>query len=222
MKKNKIGSSLVGVLLVGALAAPAMAGHDNNPSQQVASYTYDLGEVADNADGDVDGTVRLQSLPNGKIQVRVEATGLAPGLVHAQHIHSPEDGDDLARGECPGIDADGNLDRPVDGLIDTVEGVPTYGSVRASLTTSGDTSPDSALAVDRFPVADPNGVLEYERTFTPSDERIWSQLGDVEVVIHGIDLNGNDTYDFASGPSSLNGDVPLEATIPVLCGGIKG
>lgn len=222
MSRFRIGSSLAGVLLVGALAAPAMAGHDDNPSPQVASYTYDLGEVADNADGNVDGTVRLQSLPNGRIQVKVEATGLAPGLVHAQHIHSPTDGDDLARGQCPGIDADGNLDRPVDGLIDTVEGVPSYGLVRQSLTTSGDTSPGSALAVDRFPVADANGALEYERTFTPSDERVWSQLGDVEVVIHGIDLNGNGEYDFDAGPSSLSADVPLEATIPVLCGGVNG
>ncbi len=218
-----IGSGLVGLLLVGALAVPAMAAHDGNPSSRVATYTYDLDEVADNAGDDVvDGTVRLTALPNGKVQVRVDATGLAAGLPHAQHIHSPEDGDDLARGECPGLDADGNLGRPVDGLIDTVEGVPTYGLVRQSLTTTGPTDPGSALAVDRFPVADADGVLAYERTFTPTDERVWRQLGDVEVVIHGIDLNDDGAYDFAAGPSSLDANLPLEATIPVLCGGVNG
>ena len=217
-----IGATLTGVLLVGALAVPATAGHDGNPSAKVATYTYDLDEVADNAPGDVDGTVRLTALPNGKIQVKVQATGLAPNLAHAQHIHSPEDGDDLARGECPTIEADGNLDRPVDGLIDTVEGVPAYGSVRQSLTTSGGTGGADALALDRFPVADAEGNLEYERTFTPTDERVWSQLGDVEVVVHGIDLNGNGAYDFDAGPSSLSPAAPLEATIPVLCGGVGG
>lgn len=217
-----IGSTLTGVLLVGALAVPAMAAHDGNPSGQVATYTYELDEVADNAGGaDVDGSVRLTALPNGKVQVKVEARGLAPGLPHAQHIHSPEDGEALARGECPGIGADGVLDRPVDGLVDTVEGVPSYGLVRQSLTTTGDTSGDSALAVDRFPVADADGVLAYERTFTPTDDRVWRQLGDVEVVIHGIDLDDDGVYG-GEAASSLDPDLPLEATIPVLCAGVNG
>ena len=219
-----IGSSVIGVLLVGALAVPAMAAHDGNPSPKVATYTYDLSEVADNAgETDVDGTVRLKALPNGRVQVKVDASGLAPNLPHAQHIHAPEgDEGDLARGVCPTIEADGALDRPVDGLIDTVEGVPTYGLVRQSLTTSGGTSPDDALALDRFPVADADGNLAYERTFTPTDERVWKQLGDVEVVVHGIDLDGDGAYDFDAGPSSLTDAAPLEATIPVLCGGVNG
>lgn len=219
---KRLATSLSALLLVGAIASPAVAGHDGNPSDPVRSYTYDLGEVADNAgDDEVDGTVRLRALPNGKVQVKVEARGLAPGLPHAQHIHSPEDGEALARGECPGIGADGVLDRPVDGLVDTVEGVPSYGLVRQSLTTTGDTSGDSALAVDRFPVADADGVLAYERTFTPTDDRVWRQLGDVEVVIHGIDLDDDGVYG-GEAASSLDPDLPLEATIPVLCAGVNG
>lgn len=215
--------SLSALLLVGAVASPAVAGHDRVPSERVQKYVYDLGEVADNDPlGAPEGQVTLMALPNGKIQVTVEASGLAPGLPHAQHIHSPEDGDDLARGECPGIEADGNLGRPVDGLVDTVEGVPDYGLVRQSLTTTGPSDPGSALAVDRFPVADENGDLTYERTFTPTDERVWRQLGDVEVVVHGVDINGDGGYDFGAGPSSLDENLPLEATIPALCGGVNG
>lgn len=209
-------TSLTGVLLLGALAAPALADHDENPSQRVETYTYDLSEVAENNGGDpIDGTARLKALPNGKVQVKVEAEGLAPNLPHAQHFHVPIEDDEFVRGHCPGIDSDDNQD----GLVDTVEGIPDYGGVVQSLTTTGDTDGASALAVDRFPVADADGVLEYERTFTPTDDRVWDQLGEVEVVVHGVDLNGSGGYDFEAGESPLDPDLPLEATIPALCGG---
>lgn len=225
--KRHLVSSLMALLLVGAVAVPAIAAHDQNPSDPVQTYTYDLDEVANNNGGDtIDGTVRLKGLPNGKVQVRVEAEGLAPNLPHAQHLHvATDDNGDFVRGVCPGIDADGALERPTDGLVDTVEGIPDYGAVVQSLTTTGDTSGASGLAVDRFPVADEDGNLTYERTFTPSGEHadaVHEQLGEVEVVIHGIDLNDSGGYDFEAGTSSLSGDLPLEATIPALCGGPNG
>lgn len=215
--------AILAALSAVALALPAMAAHDENPSPRVASYAYDLGEVADNAPG-VSGTVRLKQLPNGKIQVNIEAWGLTPNAPHAQHLHGQEtaDGSGFVRGACPTLADDGNLGRPVDGLIDTVEGVPAYGLVRASLTTSGGTGSGDALAVARFPVADATGYLEYSRTFRPEDSRVWNDLGELEVVVHGVDLNGNGIYDFEAGASSLDPSLPLEATIPALCGGPNG
>ena len=63
--------------------------------------------------------------------------------VHARHIHI--DG----QGRCPtAADAgthNGNT------AISTVDGQPAYGMIGTSLTTSGGTSPSSALAIDRFP-----------------------------------------------------------------------
>ncbi len=50
---------------------------------------------------------------------------------------------------------------------------------------------------------------------------MWSELGDLEVVIHGIDLDDSGAYDGAAR-SSLTDSLPLEATIPVLCGGVNG
>ena len=214
--------AIIAALSAMMLALPAMAGHDQNPSEQVRTYTYSLDEVAENEmDGSPSGTVRLTALPNGKIQVKIRASGLAPSLPHAQHLHGVFNADEtgLVPGACPTITNDGDLGRPMDGLIDTVEGVLDYGLVRQSLTTTGDTSPASALDVPDFPVADRNGNLRYQRTFTPTDSRVWTDLGAVEVVIHGVDLNDSGGYDFESGPSSLSGDFPLEATIPALCGG---
>ncbi|MEU9071295.1 hypothetical protein AB0D60_30910 [Streptomyces sp. NPDC048306] len=95
---------------------------------------------------------------------------------------------------------------------------PTYFSlgIGASLTTIGDASPASALAVDRFPKGD---MYSYERSFTVSEEAAESLRGGTAVVVvHGIDYNGNGKYDNVLGPSQLDPKLPLEATAPALCG----
>ena len=190
------------------MALPALAGHDDNPSPRVASYTYDIGEL--NVSG-VEGTVRIKALPNGKAQIKVTATGLAPNLPHAQHLHGTTDGTPT---QCPlpSADVDGN------GLITVAEGGPFYGGILASLTTTGDTGTASALAVDRYPVTDEAGNLDYVRTFDVPAE-VFASLGNVQYVVHGIDLDGSGSYD---GParSSIAPNVPLEVTIPAGCGGI--
>ena len=195
-------------------AGTAQAAHDDNPSDKVASYSYGLTAVQDASvpNSGATGTTRVKALPNGKVQVKVTASGLAPNLPHAMHLHGV-DGPDTDMG-CPGpaADADGN------GYVTVVEGVPFYGGILSSLTTTGDVSPASALALDRFAVADADGNLEYSRTF--SSDSALANAGTVQVVVHGIDINGNGAYDFEAGPSSLTDAAPLEATIPVLCGGV--
>lgn len=162
------------------------------------------------ADGgsDPSGTVALSQRGN-MVTVEVEASGLAPGLPHAQHLHGVLGG----MNTCPTLadDTDG------DGLISTVEGIPAYGAIQVSLTTEGDTSPASGLAVDRFPVADDEGNLSYVRTIEVSPE-VAADLDSLHVIIHGIDINGDGGYDFGAGPSSLDPSLPLEATVPALCG----
>jgi hypothetical protein len=204
---------------LGAAATPALAAHDNNPSAKVESYSYALGAVqpASVPNSVASGTTRIKTLANGKVQVKVNATGLAPGLPHAMHLHGFA-GERTDQG-CPGPAQAGD-----DGVVSVVDGVPFYGGILTSLTTRGDTSPDSALALDRFPVASESGEISYSRTFR--DAAAASEAGTVQVVVHGIDFDDNGAYafnpedEFASRGSSLNGDIPLEATVPVLCGGI--
>ncbi|MEX0931155.1 MAG: hypothetical protein WDZ88_00225 [Candidatus Paceibacterota bacterium] len=107
-----------------------------------------------------------------------------------------------------------SADQNNDGFIDTVEGIPFYGSIVESLTISGDTSPDSALDLARFPVANNQGLYLYERTFTLDEE---TDLDNIAVVIHSHDINGNGVYD-GEKRSSVNSDFPFEASIPVACG----
>ena len=155
------------------------------------------------------GTANL-ALEGDQLTTDIASEGLAPGLPHAQHIHGLEQ----AMSECPTILNDQNGDN----LVNTTEGEPSYGPILTSLTTEGDTSPESALAVDRFPVANEDGTLTYDRTFgVPAN--VADRLEEFAVVQHGVDLNGNGVYDEeAAGPSDLDPSLPQEATIPANCG----
>ena len=153
------------------------------------------------------------ALEGDQLTADIASEGLAPGLPHAQHIHGFED----AISECPTILNDQNGDN----LVNTTEGEPSYGPILTSFTTEGDTSPESGLAVDRFPVANEDGTLAYDRTFgVPTN--VADRLVDFAVVQHGVDLNGNGVYDEeAAGPSDLDPSLPQEATIPANCGVIE-
>ena len=145
----------------------------------------------------------------GKLDARIYTTDMAPNLPHAQHIH----GFKQAVSECPTLADSGR-----DNLITTAEGLPDYGPIQVSLTTRGDTSPASALAVSRFPVANRAGFVGYERTFSVPDS-VRRNLGKMAIVQHGVDLNHNGRYDFKSaGKSELDPSLPQEATIPANCG----
>jgi hypothetical protein len=147
-----------------------------------------------------------------QLTTRIYSTDMAPKLPHAQHIH----GFKQALSECPTLAASGR-----DNLITTAEGLPSYGPIQVSLTTMGDTSPNSALAVDRFPVANSGGFLRYERTFSVP-RSVASNLGKKAIVQHGVDPNHNGRYDFkAAGRSELDPSLPQEATIPANCGVIN-
>lgn len=195
-------TALAGTLVPGAAtAAPARDGGDPVKAKLIAlNNSGAFGKAVVHSQG-------------RDLDVKVRAHGLAPDLPHAQHIHYGEQ----ARNECPTA-----ADAGDDFRLTTVEGVPAYGPVAVSLTTKGDTSPDSVLAVDRYPTA-PDGHVHYERSTTTKREVARAiRRGEGIVVIHGVDYNGNGEYDFDSaGASELNGDLPAEATDPALCGVLK-
>ena len=139
--------------------------------------------------------------------------GLLAEAPHAAHIHYAGD----ARNMCPTAedDADG------DGFLTTTEGAPAYGGIKVSLTTEGDTSPDSGLAVDRFGVGDD---VSYSRGGVEVDQETADALADGEavVVVHGVDHDGSGAYDEGDrGMSDLDPSLPGEATDPALCGVVE-
>jgi hypothetical protein len=200
---------LLAAFVAVALTSVAFAQGGGKQNPQQATFEANLAPLNNSG---ANGTATLM-LKGNQLSTDIESEGMAEGLPHAQHIH----GRAQAISECPTLAADQNGD----GLVNTAEGQPAYGPILVSLTTRGDTSPSSGLAVDRFPVAGTDGSLDYSRTFEVPG-KVAANLGDFHIVQHGVDLNNNGVYDFeAAGASELDPSLPQEATIPANCGPIS-
>jgi hypothetical protein len=215
-KKEKVLSKKLGLALLLAVAmslslvsvAFANGGDDRDDNNnKKTDFKAELNPL--NRSG-AEGHAMLEK--NGKkVEIKIHTKGLAPKLPHAQHIH----GFKKAVSECPTM-----ADAGRNNVLTTTEGLPDYGPIQVSLTTKGDTSPKSALAVDRFPVANASGSVHYERTISvPSN--VAKNLGKKAIVQHGVDLNHNGKYDFEAGKSELDRSLPQEATAPANCGVIN-
>ena len=204
-KARKLSMAAVALLLLSGLFVPA-ASADHEGSV----YTAQLVEL-NNSGGSGDGTLTV-SQDGETMQIQLNATGLNLDGPHAMHIHAQVDGDTVGASICPTMADDANGD----GVLTVLEGAPKYGAVQVSLTTTGDTSADSALAVERFPAGT---NVAYNRSGIPIPTVLRPNLGKVHFVVHGLDENGNGTLDLdQTERSSLTDDLPREATAPVLCG----
>ena len=126
---------------------------------------------------------------------------------HVQHIHIG------AQGSCPTMSADKNGD----GIVDTVEGGPSYGEIGTTLSTKGDTSP---AAGTNLKVAPAGGSTDYSRTFTlNSDTMAALESGTGVIVVHGLDP-ATLSKKAAEAKSNLVPSLPLAATSPALCGAL--
>ena len=144
MKKSMkiLGATALVLFATASIGATAASAHTDAPrgkgAEKTVTLTADLEALnGSGASGKVTAVVRNQKISH----IEVHAVGLTPNAPHAQHIHYGEQADN----ECPTLALDTNGDK----RINTVEGLPAYGPVVVSLTTSGDTLPGSVLAVDR-------------------------------------------------------------------------
>ena len=171
----------------------------------------------------VHGTATVTARDDGSLTVVIHGSGYAPGLPHPQHIHGSMGGGHFM---CPTMKDDANGD----GVVTNEEGAGEYGTIFLPLTTRGDTSPKSGLALSRMPVADSTGHIDYRRTFSAAEvpDNLIRHLSELHIVQHGIDHNGNGRYDIASlGVSTFAKNlgipgVPEEVTDPAACGVLTG
>lgn len=195
MDKRKLAPLALALPLSIAAAAPAYAAQD--------TWTFQGNLTPLNGSG-TSGTAWVE-VEGSQAHITLNVSGAVAASPHAQHIHIG------GEGMCPTMAADSNGD----GIVSTVEGQPSYGGIKLSLTTKGDSSPESGLAVERMPVG---AEYTYERTVPVSDSVVQGLSdGHASVVVHGIDANGDGKYS-GEAKSELNPELPLEATAPAACG----
>ncbi|UJH91386.1 hypothetical protein LZ575_00935 [Antarcticibacterium sp. 1MA-6-2] len=155
-------------------------------------------------DSGVWGHASLIQMDN-KLTVKVWADGLTPSMVHPQHIHGLESDENGTCPPSPGETGFMAADTNGNGVIELGEGAPFYGPVLLSLYNP----------IDEFPVANADGELYYERTFTLGETEFeeegavptWEELAPLvnrTIVLHGMNFEGN-----------------YIATLPVACGQIQ-
>ncbi|WP_374967869.1 hypothetical protein [Terrabacter sp. BE26] len=195
----------------GFAAAAAMALSIGPAFAADGSVSANLRPVAGNG---VQGSgTAMVDVKGDTITVTMAANGLLPDNPHAAHIHFGAS----ARHECPILSDDKNGD----GHLNTTEGGPAYGDIVVSLTKTGDTSPKSGLAIDRFSTA-PGGKIAYQRGSIKVSSAVAQAIsaGESVVVIHGVDYNKDGKYSGAT-KSDLMPSLPTEATDPALCGALR-
>jgi hypothetical protein len=193
------------------------------PTSAAADTTVNSKLVEQNDSG-VSGTVSLTAVDNGELKVVIRSQGMVPGQPHAQHIHGAMGGKHFACPTSEEHDTDG------DGILTNEEATGEYGAVFMALTTRGGVTPQDGLDAKRMPIADSEGRLSYERTFTAEQipEGLLEHVSSLHVVQHGIDVNNNDEYDVdALGVSTFAENlgasgVPEEATNPASCSVVEG
>jgi hypothetical protein len=201
MRRMLTTFAITGAVL--ALPVAAMA-------QAPTTFTANLTQANESG---ASGTVTIQ-LDGTTADVRIDGQGFFDGFPHAIHIHGEPGGNNVCGPLNPGDAGFDEADEDGDGILSVVEGVPAYGGVAVSLTTEGDTSPDSALAVDRFPTS---STLDYHRTIElPQD--VADNLSSLHVVVHATDLDDSGEIGDFGTPSSLDPDLDIEATAPAACG----
>ena len=199
MKSRKL--FLVPAAVLGALALSAGPAAADDGTWQA--------ELAPANNSGTSGNVMVEVHGN-EATVHLSVTGAAQiwrgaPFPHTQHIHVG------GQGVCAGpeSDADG------DGVVSSPEGAPLTGHISTSLTLSGDTSPASAVAVDRFPGG---GSYTYERTLNLDPETMAAmRAGTAAVEVHGVDpalLPAAAQQKTSPEDPSL----PLAATLPAACG----
>ncbi|MEX0836650.1 MAG: CHRD domain-containing protein, partial [Nitriliruptor sp.] len=201
MRKTLTTLAATGAMLALPIAASA---------QTPTTFTANLTQANESG---ASGTATV-TLDGTTATVRVDGNNFFDGFPHAMHIHGEPGGDNVCGPLNPSDSGFDAADEDGDGILSVAEGVPAYGGIQASLTTEGDTSPDSGLAVERFPTS---GTLDYERTFEVSQD-VADNMSSLHVVVHATDLNDSGEIGDQGTPSSLDPDLDIEATAPAACG----
>ncbi|GAB3536727.1 hypothetical protein GCM10027443_27800 [Pontibacter brevis] len=189
-------------------------GGSGGTNNQTKMYKVQLNPLNNSG---VTGTATVMMKANGEFEVITDVTGLAPNMVHPQHIHGFVM-EDMADQDavCPPPSAAG-----ADGLLTLEDGLPFYGPVLIPLDDKL-----VPLTADNFPVATSAGTIAYgAKTMTSSLVSAFDAMhngtqtmADLEldkrvIVIHGAFAINNRIV-----PAGSNPHAKYWASLPVACG----
>ncbi|MCM4160793.1 hypothetical protein FHG64_00325 [Antarcticibacterium flavum] len=179
---------------------------------EVRNFTGDITSIntETNAGTEVSGTVNLR-VEGSLMRIVVTAEGLAPDMMHMQHLQTAETGST----QCPGQNADANND----GIVDVTEVSNSDRGIHMIPLHMGPSSLEPN--VDTYPRTNVNGELQFQRTISLDSLRTAVQeefgMQDVDFtqfsyVIQGVaqDSKIPQTVQSVSG-------VEAYASIPVGC-----
>jgi hypothetical protein len=167
-------------------------------------------ELAQVPFNNVDGVGKAVLRLNGSVaSVALTTNGLLDAA-HPMHIHAG------AQGICPpGSAAHAHAGHKA---ISATDGGPYYGKPVISLTRAGDFSAKSFLKFKRYPST---GSIRYTRTIDVGPAVAATiRARNAVIVVHGVDYDGNGTYNAILGPSEFRGGGFGEQTAPALCGSL--
>ncbi len=205
-----VATGAAGMTLLGLGAAmPPAAGAATSGA---TTYMATLKPVPLNGQTTASGTLKLV-LTGSKATITEHVTGLAATFTgkpfpHVQHIHGG------AKGTCPGTTADTDHD----GVISTVEGKASYGTILTTLSVApGGTSAKTGTNTS---IAPSGSTITYSRTITLDATTVNSiKDGNAVIVIHGL-TPSTAPKAATTEKSPLVPTLPLAATAPALCGSL--
>ncbi|MGH8124925.1 MAG: PEP-CTERM sorting domain-containing protein [Rhodanobacteraceae bacterium] len=206
--------------LAGAIAAAAlvsMSAWASATPTTIPTSGYYTTQFTTLNDSGVTGSASVR-LNGNLLTVHINATGLQPGVSHAQHLHGPLDANgNPIQATVPTLAAD---DTNGDGFIELGEGQMAYGPILVPLSIGAGTGV--------FPT-EPNGTLNYTQTFDLTNPATYHSalalpganeadlfpLNFREIVLHGMDAPVDITND-ALGLSFTKGE--YDPVFPVAAG----
>ena len=193
-----------------------MPGGGNMPgnNSKVKMYKAQLNPLNNSG---VYGTATVMMKANGEFEVITDVQGLAPGMVHPQHIHGfvMENMADK-NSVCPPPSAAG-----ADGLLTLEEGQPFYGPHIIALDDKL-----VPLTADNFPVATSAGTISYgAKTMTSSLVSAFDAMHngvqtekDLELDKRVIAIHGAFAINNKIVPAGSNAFAKYWPSLPVACG----
>jgi hypothetical protein len=212
-KINRLALALLLVLFTGGIAH---AQKQYDPESGSAAYVAKIKALNSNLTKEHISGQASFVIADGQLNITIVAKGLAPSIMHLQHIHGFKVSGKAS--SCLGPDADSNGD----GIVDLIE---THQSSGVTLIPFNAAPTKLKIKSSSYPVANGNGLLTYQMdvpldALTSAIQNNYDigelSLEDRVMYIHGVPEGTS----LPETVQSLPG-VPSLVTVPIACGEIE-